>query len=156
MIRPAGAPWFSVRHGVGPRKRAIDPGPCARSSGGPDVVPAVGTQGSQYLIVSKVDGGKGRRGLPPEVPLHRSVVSPSKTDLRMLLCMRAARPPEQFVLVTPTRWSEFARALGLSRRLFQLRCENQLVGWRNAATRFVDPAAYKGVLGTWPDGYWLE
>jgi hypothetical protein len=70
--------------------------------------------------------------------------------------MRPTRPPASFVLVTRTRWLEFSRALGERPRVFQLSHQGVVVGWRGAGTHFVDPGAFKAVLGTWPDVYWPD
>ena len=64
------------------------------------------------------------------------------------------RPPAGFVSITPARWADLCAELEVNHFLREIRRGGALIAWRAAKVWYVEPDAYREVMGAWPPGYW--
>lgn len=65
---------------------------------------------------------------------------------------RSIRPPAGYVSITEPQWRTLCERQGVN----PLTRELQGVGWRGTRMWYVNPNAYRAVIGTWPPGYWPD
>lgn len=70
--------------------------------------------------------------------------------------IRRTRPPEGLVPITSPNWALLCQQLGQSRLKLELYDDGRLIAWRSNRMWYVDAAAFRDLLGRWPDGYLPE
>ena len=66
------------------------------------------------------------------------------------------RPPPTFVPLSPPRWRALCEVLEQNPLSRELTSGGRMIGWRAPRLWYVDPSAYRDLMGAWPPGYFPE